>query len=411
MNRPDDPGNAMGRLFEGRLSGWPVSGVLAWLLTSGRHTKSTGDIVSGLCERLVAAGAPLIRVRISLLTLHPQVRDFSFTWFPGQSVKLGRVQHGIEDSDSYVGSPWAYVFSSGQAFRRRLDDLDPKRDHAALHEVKGLGGTDYYALPLRFGPRTIGAAGFVADDPKGLSDGDLAKLDVVVEVLTPILQVTALHGIAQTLLGTYVGHRTGERVWKGQIRRGDTESIEAAICFSDLRSFTAFSESRPPEEIVETLNTYFEYLAAATHAHGGEVLKFIGDAVLAIFPTSDHDSIEAACEAALDAAVDALASIETANMQRRHLGRAPISIGIALHRGTVIYGNVGAPERLDFTVLGSAVNRTARLESLSKKLAHPLVMSAAFADCIARPTRSLGHHELAGIEASQEAFTLAEELL
>ncbi len=292
------------RLFEGQLSGWPVSDVVVWLLTRGRHIKSTSDLVGELCERLVEAGAPLIRVRISLLTLHPQVRDFSFTWYPGLSLKLDRVQHGIEDSASYIGSPWAYVFSSGQSFRRRLDDLDVERDHAALHEVKGLGGTDYYALPLRFGPRTIGAAGFVVDDPKGLSDEDLAKLDGLAEVLTPILQVSALHGIAQTLLGTYVGHLTGERVWKGQIRRGDTESIEAAICFSDLRGFTAFSESRPPDEIVETLNTYFEYLAAATQAHGGEVLKFIGDAALTIFPTSAHGTIEAACGSALDAAIE-----------------------------------------------------------------------------------------------------------
>jgi adenylate cyclase len=399
----------MQRLFAGQLPGWPLPDVLSWLLTEGRQIEPASKMIGELCERLVKAGAPLIRVRISLLTLHPQVRDFSFTWYPGRSVNFRRVQHGIEDSASYVGSPWAYVFSSGQPLRRRLDGIDGERDHVALHEVKDLGGTDYYALPLRFGPRTIGVSGFVVDDPKGLSDADLAKLDVLIAVLTPILQVTALQGIAKTLLDTYVGHRTGERVLKGQIRRGDTEPIEAAICFSDLRDFTALSEARPPDEIVETLNTYFEYLAAATQAHGGEVLKFIGDAVLTIFPTSAHGSIEAACESGLNAALDTFANIETVNIQRQHRDLAPISFGIALHQGTVIYGNVGAPERLDFTVLGSAVNRTARLETLSKTLRHSLVMSAEFAECVSRSVRSLGHHKLAGIEVPQEAFTLSNQ--
>ena len=404
---PSQPHDAMRRLFENRLSGWPLAEVLSWLFTEGRHIEPAGDLVGRLCIRLVAAGAPLIRVRISLLTLHPQVRDFSFTWYRGRPVETERNQHGIENSPSYVGSPWAYIFATGQSLRRRLDDLDSVRDHGALHEVRGLGGTDYYALPLRFGPRTIGAAGFVVDDPKGLSESDLAKLVILVDVLTPILQVTALHGIARTLLDTYVGHRTGERVWNGQIKRGDAETIEAAICFSDLRDFTALSESRPVEEMMGTLNTYFEFLAAATVAHGGEVLKFIGDAVLTIFPRSSHASIEAACESALDAAVDTFANLDTANFQRRRDGLAPLSFGLALHRGTVIYGNVGAPDRLDFTVMGSAVNKTARLEALTKTLGQPLLMSAEFVHCISRPVRTLGRHDLAGVAGHHEAFTLA----
>lgn len=399
---------SMKRLFGNQLSGWSISEILSWLLTKGRQIEPTTDLVGELCERLVEAGARLIRVRISLLTLHPQVRDFSFTWYRGQSARIGRVHHGIEDSASYIGSPWEHVFSTGQSFRRRLDDLHNIRDHAALHEFKGLGGTDYYALPLRYGSITIGAAGFVVDDPKGLSDTDLAKLEILVEVLTPILQVAALHGMAQTLLDTYVGHRTGERVWNGQIKRGDAETIEAAICFSDLRDFTALSESRPVDQMMSTLNTYFEHLTAATTAHGGEVLKFIGDAVLAIFPTSTHASIELASESAVEAAVDTFASLDTVNIHRRRDGLVPISFGIALHQGTVIYGNVGAPERLDFTVMGTAVNRTARLESLTKTLGHSLLMSAEFANCISRPVCSLGHHKLAGIAKAQEIFTLTE---
>ena len=400
--------SSMKRLFGNQLSGWPISEVLSWLLTKGRQIEPTTDLIGELFERLVEAGAPLIRVRIFLLTLHPLVRDFSFTWYRGRSTEMGRAHHGIEDTASYIGSPWEHVFSTGQSFRRRLDDLQDIRDHAALHDFKGLGGTDYYALPLRFGSRTIGAAGFVVDDSKGLSDTDLTKLEILVEVLTPILQVTALHGMAQTLLDTYVGHRTGERVWNGQIKRGDAETIEAAICFSDLRNFTALSESRPADEMISTLNTYFEYLTAATTAHGGEVLKFIGDAVLTIFPTSTHASIESASESAVEAAVDTFAGLDTVNIHRRRDGLVPISFGIALHQGTVIYGNVGAPERLDFTVMGSAVNRTARLEAMTKTLGHSLLMSAEFTNCISRPVCSLGHHQMSGVAETQEIFTLTE---
>ena len=164
---------AMRRFIEQEQSGWPLSGVLAWLVTEGREIEDTGRFVGAFCDHLAEAGAALLRVRVTMMTLHPEVRDFSYTWSRGGAVSTGRIPHGIENSPSYLGSPWDHVFSTGTVYRRRLDGLDEGRDHALLHEVKALGGTDYCALPLRSGGQVIGAIGIVVDGPAGFGDDNL----------------------------------------------------------------------------------------------------------------------------------------------------------------------------------------------------------------------------------------------
>ena len=226
--------------------------------------------------------------------------------------------------------------------------------------------------------------------------------------MTPILHVTALEIVARSLLDTYVGHRTGARVLSGQIRRGDANTIEAAISICDLRDFTVLSETLPPDALLALLNAYFEVVGAAVTARGGEILKFMGDAVLTIFPTSSEVPLDAACDAALDAAIDLIDSLDAVNHRRRRAGEPPIRFGVGLHQGAVIYGNVGAAARLDFTVIGAAVNLTARLEKLTKSLDHRLLMSAEFAARVSTPVRSLGRHALAGVAEPQEVFTRAE---
>ena len=399
---------AMRRFIEQEQSGWPLSGVLAWLVTEGREIEDTGRFVGAFCDHLAEAGAALLRVRVTMMTLHPEVRDFSYTWSRGGAVSTGRIPHGIENSPSYLGSPWDHVFSTGTVYRRRLDGLDEGRDHALLHEVKALGGTDYCALPLRSGGQVIGAIGIVVDGPAGFGDDNLLKLELLADIVTPILHVTALEIVARSLLDTYVGHRTGARVLSGQIRRGDADTIEAAISICDLRDFTVLSETLPPDALLALLNAYFEVVGAAVTARGGEILKFMGDAVLTIFPTSAEVSLDAACDAALDAAIDLIDSLDAVNHRRRRAGEPPIRFGVGLHQGAVIYGNVGAAARLDFTVIGAAVNRTARLEKLTNSLDHRLLMSAEFAARVSTPVRSLGRHALAGVAEPQEVFTRAE---
>lgn len=390
-------------------TGWQVSEFAEWLFEESAADWRLVDLIERVAERLTVLGAPILRMRISFRTLHPQVTARSGLWIRGRPVTLVRVGNETALSDGFIGSPIKHVLDTGTAFRRRLDDLDEDADHSVLHEIQEEGGTDYLALPAIFSGSTGGVVTFVADQPGGFEDEDILKLTAVARVLSPFLRVISMRDIARSLLVTYLGPRTGERVLSGQVRRGDGEVIDAAMWFSDLRDFTELTESLPPDRLLGILNAYFELVAAAVTSRGGEILRFIGDAMLIVFPVAASASAGAACRAALDAAQDAFAALATLNHRRRRQGELEIQFGVGLHTGHAIYGNVGAPDRLDFTVMGPAVNRTARLESLTKELGTSLLMSAEFAAHVTSPTRSLGHHPMKGVAHPQEVFALLQE--
>lgn len=211
------------------------------------------------------------------------------------------------------------------------------------------------------------------------------------------------------LLDTFVGPRISERILHGQVKRGDGDRIDAAFWYSDLRGFTALSESLEARDLLQVLNEYFECCAAAAAARGGEILQFIGDAILIVFEIRRPGEEPGVCEAALDAAIDAFASAAVANHRRRRGGLALIEFGLGLHVGTVTHANVGSPTRLAFNVVGPAVNKTARIQALTKEAGVPLLMSREFAARIARPLRSAGSFDLRGVAGTQEVFALAEE--
>ena len=405
---PDDAteSSALVRLFSEPREGWPIEQALMWVLTTGRQIEDPSRLTEALCERLLTLGAPIWRTRLDFRTLHPQVTALGFTWIRGAAMRGSRVEHGIEETDAFIGSPMAKVYIEGEVLRRRLEGLDPVREHQVLHDIAAAGGTDYLALPIRFRTEVGGCTTFATDRKEGYDDTDVLKLMALGEVLASVLEVMSVRHAARSLLDTYLGPRIGDRVLRGQIRRGDGESIDAAMWFSDLRDFTPLTESLPAREVLAILNTYFELVAAAVTARGGEILRFIGDAMLIVFPTSAAVSGQTACRAALDAAVDAFASLATLNHRRRRQSLPAVRFGIGLHVGTVIYGNVGAPDRLDFTLMGPAVNRTARLESLTKDLGHELLMSAEFARYVGSPVRSLGAHPMKGVPTPQEVFAL-----
>jgi adenylate cyclase len=218
-----------------------------------------------------------------------------------------------------------------------------------------------------------------------------------------------LRRIAIDLLDTYVGPHTGQRILEGQVDRGAVELIEAAIWFADLRGFTLFSEQSPIPEVLAHLNIWFGTIGEVVEAHGGEVLKFIGDAVLAIFPTSVGQDRATSCRKALAAAQEFGRRTEAENAQRRSTGARPMAHGLALHVGELAYGNVGASHRLDFTVIGPAVNRASRLLDLAKRLDRQVLISDAVAQEVAQPLVDLGRHHLRGVEQSQQVFTLPEQ--
>ena len=392
-------------------NGWPLVAVIDWIMTEGRLIGEPKLLVEQLCRRLLAVGAPLWRMRLSFQALHPLVQVWSFTWTRNQGhARESRLPHGLHETDAYLGSPIESVHKTGRAVRRRLDRLTGK-DHAILHELATGGGIDYFALPMVFGSGNHMNAFIVAtDSASGFSAQDLAKFSALSNYLVPVFEAIMARRVAESIVNTYVGRRAGQRVCAGQIRRGDSETIHAAIWFSDLRNFTAIAEQLRSERLLALLNAYFELVTAAVTARGGEVLRFIGDAMLIIFPADGTGSAREVCAAAVESAIDAFDSLAPLNHRRARAGEPPIRFGLGLHVGEVIYGNVGAPDRLDFTVQGAAVNRAARLEGLTQSVGVPVLLSREFADQLDYPVSSLGLHRLKGVAEVQEVFALEAHL-
>jgi adenylate cyclase len=261
-------------------------------------------------------------------------------------------------------------------------------------------------MPMAFSDGHRNFASFATRTPGGFSDDDIAKLSTLPIWLGPIFEQIEQRNVAVTLLNTYVGSQTGHQILHGLIKRGDGETIRAAIWYSDLRDFTAINEELPPSEVLAMLNGYFEFVAAAVTARGGEILQFIGDAILVIFRIPDDGDDKPACNAALDSAVDAFDSLAVLNSRRLRAGHLAIRFGVGLHVGVVTHGNVGSLDRLGFNVVGPAVNRTARIEDLTKVVGVPLLMSRELAAQIDRPVESRGAHRMKGVAEPQEVFAL-----
>jgi adenylate cyclase len=396
------------RALLGPDDGWSLAPVAAWLAIEGRRLSTPEDLLERLAERLDAGGAHIDRIGISTTTLHPQLVAWGCFWRRGERASLFRGQHGVQNSDAYVGSPLQFVREQHRKFRRQLASLDPELDHAFLHDIKAAGMTDYVALPMVFGSGTVNVFTAATAAPEGFSDADVERIEALANLLAPLVEIMEARRMTLGLLDAFVGPRISERILQGQVKRGDGERIEAAFWYSDLRGFTALSESLPAAQLLELLNAYFENCAAAAAARGGEILQFIGDAILIVFEIKRPEDEAAVCDAALDAAVDAFDSIAVVNHRRRHAGTPQIEFGLGLHLGTVTHANVGAPNRLAFNVVGPAVNKTARIQALTKEAGVPLLVSGEFAARIARPLRSLGRFDLRGVAGAHEVFAVED---
>lgn len=292
-----------------------------------------------------------------------------------------------------------------QLVRLRLSDRT-EIEFSVLAEFRGEGGTDYVALPMVFSNGEVNAISFLTDWPGGFSENDIAGLEEIACALGILIELQLTRRIAKTLLDTYVGARTGARVLSGKIQRGTGETIRAVIWINDLRQFTAAAEDLGRDELIALLNDYFEIVAQAVLAEQGEILKFIGDGMLAVFELQSEETPARCCAAALRAARKAVAGIGSCNHIRRAEARQEIRFGIALHLGEVYYGNIGAPERLDFTVIGPAVNQASRIEKLGSELGKVVVTSANFAAAAPEPLERLGAYQLRGIAGPQEIFAV-----
>lgn len=386
--------------------------VIDWLLGEGRQAAGISELLDGFCRRVNEAGVPLWRCSLGIRLLHPQFRFMSYYWVRGRpGVEIIERAHGTETSPEYLASPVATIVEmEAEALRFRIERLAPPWEHEILGELREEGATDYAIMLLLFSGNRRNMVSFATDRPGGFSTGDLALLDGVRPALAAVLETMALQRLATTVLDTYVGRRTGARILSGDIRRGTGAEVRAVLWYCDLRGFTPLADRLPREELIALLNGYFEAMGGAVEERDGEILKFVGDAMLAVFPLPDGDctaSVEAeACARALDAAEAALNAMNRLNAERAAWGQPVLRCGLALHIGDVMYGNIGAPNRLDFTVVGPAVNLVTRIEGLCVRLDRPVLTSATLAAACGDRLESLGWHPVKGLAEPVEVYGL-----
>ena len=398
MNSPLSPLPDVNRDYDAALAAFT-----AWYVHEAPRIRSARELVRRTCERFVAHGVPLRRFTALLLMLHPDYFGISQRWSRGSDeVKTSRGSYEIWNRPILQDSPYGEINRGAAALRRRLAGPHARIDYDVLKEYAAEGSTDYVIMHLPFGDEGRHAAAFATDRPGGFTPAELRLIDAMLPHMARQSELLTLRYLTTTLLDTYVGRNAGERVLTGQIRRGSGETIRAVIWFSDLRGFTPLSDRLPRDTLIALLNGYFDCVGGAIAAAGGEILKFIGDAVLAIFPLGAGRGPAEAAQAALGAAQAARAGLAAL---RALPGGDGLDFGVALHAGDVMYGNIGTAQRLDFTVIGPAVNATARLQSLASTLGEPILVSAEIAAAVgAASLESVGRHALKGLAEPVDAF-------
>jgi adenylate cyclase len=383
---------------------------MKWLMDGARSSPNPNRFLAEMCERLIRAGVPLYRVGAFVQTLHPDVFGRSFIWKPGEEVVVTSATFDLPDSPQFRNSPLAILYASGHEVRYRLDDPESRR-FPFFDDMRAEGVSDYIALPLFFTDGTIHASSWTTKVKGGFTDEHLAALRSVIPPFSRLGEIFAMRRTAAALLDTYVGNRAGERILAGQIRRGHAEDMQAAIWLSDLRGFTALSDRLPAETVVDILNQYFDCQVPTIREHGGEILKFMGDGLLAVFPIAKGGgNLGEVCGRALEASrkartnVDAMHYPSSGNVVER------FRFGVALHIGGILFGNIGGMSRLDFTCIGPAVNLAARLEKIASRLHRTVVASAAFAGACHNDWIDLGEFPIAGFSQAQRVFGLRDEI-
>jgi adenylate cyclase len=381
-----------------------IKAIADWLIDGARSAVQPQEVLSQLSERLVACGIPLWRVAVFVNTLHPQIIGRRFVWRPGSEVEIAEGRFGLFDTPEFRENPVARVYATRTALRRRLAGPACAMDFPILQELRADGVTDYLALPLLFTDGSVHVVTCTTRQPGGFTDAQIAGLEAIMTPLARVAEIRTWRRNASTLLDTYVGHDAGERILAGQIRRGDIEEIHAVIWLSDMRGFTALSDRQPPRVLIDLLNRYFDCQVPVILEHGAEVLKFMGDGLLAIFAIAGDEP--EVCKRALAAARQAQTNVA----ELASTAMPGLRFGLALHIGDVLYGNIGSGNRLDFTCIGPAVNFAARIEKLAGELGRGILASGEFAKHCRTEFTALGEFTLPGFSAAQLVFGLEDEV-
>ena len=376
-----------------------------WLIGEGRLLSDGVAITAGYAHRLVAAGVPLARVRIGQRLANPLLSAWGVIWTPEDTTEY-TVTRATLETGSWDGSPFQRVLADRSMLHKSLIGLDREKDHRTYHELAAAGGTDLLAMVLEYGDGSAQACSFLTDNPGGFAQSHLHLIAESRHALAAAFEPLAMRRSSESLLRTYLGSGPAKAVVEGTILRGEHEAIEAVVLFSDLRDFTEKSESWSETALLRVLDGYFDAVVESVHAQDGDVLKFIGDGVLAIFPVNAADSRPDRCRAALAAAIGANAALAALNDERRRDNLEALAIGIGIHVGEVTYGNVGSPDRLDFTVIAPTVIVASRVQDLCKPLGESVLITASVAEWADTPIRSLGFHSMKGLGEPIEVFGL-----
>jgi adenylate cyclase len=395
-----------------------------WAVRQGLLGIGAAELFEGFCRRLALAGVRLWRASAAMRTLHPQWGGYSYTWRRDlNAIEPAQFERGDEHRRVWLTSPFAFLVAQAQTrpgdadpwlhLRRRLTGPEAQLDFPVLEELADDGATDYFAQIVRFGPEGDASRGtgiaysFATDRREGFGEDDVTLLRAVLPALSLAMMAHAGHTIASGLLGAYLGDDAGRRIHAGAVERGSVERIHAVLWFADMRGFTKLADSTPGLEVIELLDEVFETLTAPLRSRGGQVLKFMGDGMLAIFPLPAETQAKT-CRDAIEAAREAMHTLDRVNRARAEAGKPIAEVDLALHIGEVLYGNVGAADRLDFTVIGPAVNEAARIETLCEPLGRKALVSAEFAAAAGSSNglQPLGHHRLRGVREPRAIYGL-----
>jgi len=379
--------------------------IVQWLYSDAISCDDSLSLIEDLATRLRAGGIAVDRATTAIMLLHPNVRAEAAVWMSDGTRELRRYLESEYVDESYESSPFKVVHTERRSVRCAIPPTPEDREFGIIDDLRQQGFTDYIALPLPFSDGTVKAVTFATKAPSGFSAGNLAVFESIALPLATVCELKTLQRTAQTLLDTYVGERAGGRVLNGTIKRGEGEWISAVVSFADLRGFSKLSNRLPADKLIHFLNKYFGAMTEAVEAHGGEVLKFIGDEVMAIFPYETPAEAADAARRALMAARDTNHRIRQINETNTCSYTPDMSVGIALHAGDVFFGNVGGETRLDFTVIGPVVNMSARIAELAKNLNAEILVSGAIADIMGCHANLFGSYEVKGFEEPVSVFS------